>query len=68
MSAMRHVSGIADTGSWDRTRAADRIVLDAADRVQEAVSEAARVANARVGEGHGRKQPREGCGSNEQAL
>jgi urease accessory protein len=29
---MRHVSGIADAGTWDRARAVDRVVLDADDR------------------------------------
>jgi urease accessory protein len=29
---MRHVSGIADAGTWDRARQADRVVLDADDR------------------------------------
>src|SRR5438132_628796 len=29
---MRHVGGIADAGTWDRTRAVDRVVLDAGDR------------------------------------
>jgi urease accessory protein len=29
---MRHVSGIADAGTWDRAWQADRVVLDADDR------------------------------------
>jgi urease accessory protein len=29
---MRHVSGIADAGTWDRARQVDRVVLDADDR------------------------------------
>ena len=37
MSEMRHVSGIADAGTWDRARAADRVVLDAADRVRRRI-------------------------------
>ena len=37
MSDMRHVSGIADAGTWDRARAADRVVLDAADRVRRRI-------------------------------
>ena len=31
-SAMRHVGGIADAGTWDARRAIDRVVLDAGDR------------------------------------
>src|SRR4051812_47966048 len=34
---MRHVSGIADAGTWDRARAADRAVLDAGDRVRRRI-------------------------------
>jgi urease accessory protein len=34
---MRHVSGIADAGTWDRARAVDRVVLDAADRVRRRI-------------------------------
>ena len=34
---MRHVSGIADAGEWDRTRAVDRVVLDADDRVRRRI-------------------------------
>jgi urease accessory protein len=34
---MRHVSGIADAGTWDRSRAADRVVLDAGDRVRRRI-------------------------------
>lgn len=34
---MRHVSGIADAGTWDRGRAADRVVLDAGDRVRRRI-------------------------------
>ena len=34
---MRHVSGIADAGTWDRARAADRVVLDAGDRVRRRI-------------------------------
>jgi urease accessory protein len=34
---MRHVSGIADAGTWDRERAVDRVVLDAADRVRRRI-------------------------------
>jgi len=37
MSAVRHVSGIADAGTWDRARAVDRVVLDAADRVRRRI-------------------------------
>jgi urease accessory protein len=37
MSDVRHVSGIADAGTWDRARAADRVVLDAADRVRRRI-------------------------------
>ena len=29
---MRHIAGIADAGTWDRSRAVDRILLDAGDR------------------------------------
>jgi urease accessory protein len=34
---MRHVSGIADAGEWDRSRAADRVVLDADDRLRRRI-------------------------------
>ena len=34
---MRHVSGIADAGTWDRTRTVDRVVLDAGDRVRRRI-------------------------------
>lgn len=34
---MRNVSGIADAGTWDRTRAVDRVVLDADDRVRRRI-------------------------------
>jgi len=34
---MRHVSGIADAGTWDRGRAVDRVVLDAGDRVRRRI-------------------------------
>jgi urease accessory protein len=34
---MRHVSGIADVGTWDRARAVDRVVLDAGDRVRRRI-------------------------------
>ena len=34
---MRHVSGIVDAGEWDRTRAVDRVVLDADDRVRRRI-------------------------------
>jgi len=34
---MRQVSGIADAGMWDRARAADRVVLDAGDRVRRRI-------------------------------
>src|ERR1043165_1011563 len=37
MTAVRHVSGIADAGAWDRARAIDRVVLDAADRVRRRI-------------------------------
>jgi len=37
MSSMRHVAGIADAGTWDRARAVDRVVLDAADRVRRRI-------------------------------
>ena len=37
MSEMRHVSGIADAGTWDRALAAYRVVLDAADRVRRRI-------------------------------
>lgn len=37
MNAMRHVSGIADVGTWDRARAVDRVVLDADDRVRRRI-------------------------------
>lgn len=32
MSSPLHVAGIADAGTWDRARAADRVVLDADER------------------------------------
>ena len=38
MNAMRHVSGIADAGTWDRARAVDRVVLDADDRVRRRIA------------------------------
>ena len=34
---MRHVGGIADAGTWDRTRAVDRVVLRADDRVRRRI-------------------------------
>src|SRR6185503_3170314 len=34
---MRHVGGIADAGTWDRTRAVDRVVLGADDRVRRRI-------------------------------
>jgi urease accessory protein len=34
---MWHVSGIADAGTWDRTRTVDRVVLDAGDRVRRRI-------------------------------
>jgi len=34
---MRHVGGIADAGTWDRTRAVDRVVLDADDRLRRRI-------------------------------
>ena len=34
---MRHVGGIADAGTWDRTRAVDRVVLGADDRLRRRV-------------------------------
>jgi len=34
---MRHVSGIADAGTWDRARAVDRVVLGADDRLRRRV-------------------------------
>jgi urease accessory protein len=34
---MRQVSGIADAGTWDRARAADRVVLDASDRIRRRI-------------------------------
>jgi len=34
---MRHVSGIADPGTWDRARAVDRVVLDAGDRLRRRI-------------------------------
>ena len=34
---MRHVGGIADAGTWDRTRAIDRVVLDADDRLRRRI-------------------------------
>jgi urease accessory protein len=37
MSAIRHVGGIADAGTWDRTREIDRVVLDADDRVRRRI-------------------------------
>src|ERR1051325_9416047 len=37
MTATRDVSGIADAGIWDRTRAVDRVVLDAGDRVRRRI-------------------------------
>ena len=37
MSEMRHVSGIADAGTWDRGRAVDRVVLDAGDRTRRRI-------------------------------
>jgi len=37
MNTMRNVSGIADAGTWDRARAADRVVLDADDRLRRRI-------------------------------
>src|SRR6478609_1337976 len=37
MSDIRHVSGIADPGTWDRARAVDRVVLDAGDRLRRRI-------------------------------
>ena len=37
MNAVRHVSGIADAGTWDRARAVDRVVLDADDRMRRRI-------------------------------
>jgi urease accessory protein len=37
MSAIRHIGGIADAGTWDRARAVDRVVLDADDRVRRRI-------------------------------
>lgn len=37
MSTIRHVSGIADSGTWDRARATDRVVLDADDRLRRRI-------------------------------
>jgi urease accessory protein len=34
---MRHVGGIADAGTWDRTRAVDRVMLNADDRVRRRI-------------------------------
>jgi len=34
---MRHVGGIADAGTWDRARAADRVTLNADDRVRRRI-------------------------------
>ena len=34
---MRHVSGIAEAGTWDRSQAVDRVVLDAGDRVRRRI-------------------------------
>ena len=34
---MWHVSGIADAGTWDRTRTVDRVVLDAGDRIRRRI-------------------------------
>jgi urease accessory protein len=34
---MRHVGGIADAGTWDRTRAVDRVLLGADDRVRRRI-------------------------------
>ena len=34
---MRSVAGIADAGTWDRARAADRVVLDADDRLRRRI-------------------------------
>ncbi|MEJ0077692.1 MAG: urease accessory protein UreE [Alphaproteobacteria bacterium] len=34
---MHHVAGIADASTWDRARAVDRVVLDAADRVRRRI-------------------------------
>src|SRR5690242_6737737 len=34
---MRHVAGIADAGTWDRARAADRVVLGADDRLRRRI-------------------------------
>ena len=37
MSDMRHVGGIADAGTWDRSRAVDRVTLNADDRVRRRI-------------------------------
>ena len=37
MTEIHHVSGIADAGEWDRTRAVDRVVLDADDRLRRRI-------------------------------
>jgi urease accessory protein len=37
MDATRTVSGIADTGTWDRARAVDRVVLDADERMRRRI-------------------------------
>lgn len=34
---MRHVSGIADAGTWDQARATDRIMLDSGDRLRRRI-------------------------------
>ncbi len=34
---MQNVAGIADAGTWDRARAADRVVLDADDRLRRRI-------------------------------
>lgn len=34
---MRHVGGIADSGTWDRSRAVDRVMLNADDRVRRRI-------------------------------
>ena len=34
---MHHVGGIADAGTWDRTRAVDRVVLSADDRMRRRI-------------------------------
>src|ERR1043166_10044732 len=36
-SSMRHVGGIADTGTWDHARAVDRVVLDGGDRLRRRI-------------------------------